>query len=91
MTPPNLSPEAWATIGVIVALVVGGMIGKVWRPVRKTVAAVDVLAGRPARYPGDPEERPGLAERLDRVDDSIEELRTGLAELRKDIETECPE
>lgn len=52
---------------------------------RKAVDAVDVLSGRPARYLGDPEERPGLAERLDRIDASIAELRGGLNEARKEI------
>lgn len=28
----------------------------------------DAVIGRPARYPGDPEEQPGLIERLDRID-----------------------
>lgn len=91
---PTLSPETWTTITVIAALVFGGTIGRVWRPMRKAVDAIDALAGKPARYPGDPSERPGIAERLDRIDASISELRSGLAEVSKEvqsIETGCSE
>ncbi len=89
---PELDAEAWTGIGIAIALIFGGMLGKVWRPLRKTVAAVDVLAGRPERYPGDPEAKPGLAERLDTLDDSIAEIRSDLNEVRKDVqEMGCPD
>lgn len=83
---PNISPELWTAIGIITALLFSGVIGRVWKPMRKAVVAVDVLSGRPARYPGDPEERPGLAERLDRIDASISELRTGMSELDSKVD-----
>jgi hypothetical protein len=82
---PDLSPETWAVVGIVFTLLFSGVIGRVWKPMRKTVNAVDVLTGRPARYPGDPEERPGLPERLDRIDASISELRTGLSEVRTEV------
>lgn len=82
---PSLSPELWTAVGIISLLLFSGVIGRVWKPMRKAVDAVDVLSGRPARYPGDPEERPGLAERLDRIDASISELRTGLSEVRTEV------
>lgn len=86
VTVPNLSPEVWAVIAICATLLGSGIVGRVWRPMRKTVDAIDVLAGRPARYPGDPEERPGLAERLDRIDASIAELRHGLHTVRTEVQ-----
>lgn len=82
----SLSPELWTALGIITVLLFSGVIGKVWKPMRNTVTAVDVLTGRPARYPGDPEERPGLAERLDRIDASISELRTGMSEVNAKVD-----
>ncbi|MBR0403948.1 MAG: hypothetical protein IJI68_01925 [Eggerthellaceae bacterium] len=82
---PEISPEWWTAIGILVTLLFSGIVGKVWKPMRKTVNAVDVLTGRPPRYPGDPEERPGLVERLDRIDTSIAELRNGLNEVRTEV------
>lgn len=83
---PNINPELWAALGIITALLFSGAIGRVWKPMRKTINAVDVLTGRPARYPGDPEERPGLVERLDRIDASISELRTGMSEVNTKVD-----
>lgn len=82
----NISPEVWAGIGIVVGLLFTGVIGKMWRPMRKVVDVVDVISGRPARYPGDPEERPGLAERFDRIDASISELRTGMSEVTTKVD-----
>lgn len=56
-------------------------VPRLWRPVRRWVAAVDVLAGRPERYPGDPEARPGLVERLDRLDGRLDRMDQRLARL----------
>lgn len=50
--------------------------------------------GRPARYPGDPEERPGLVERLDRIEASVSDARLELAEVKQkvnELETGCEE
>jgi hypothetical protein len=89
---PEWSPEVWTGIGLVLALIFGGMLGKVWRPLRKTVAAVDVLAGRPERYPGDPEAKPGLAERLDTLDESVTEIRSDLNKLREEVQDMgCPD
>lgn len=82
---PNFSPEVWTAVGIIAGLLLTGIVGRVWRPMRRAVVVVDVISGRPARYPGDPEERPGLAERFDRIDASISELRTGLTEVRAEV------
>lgn len=38
-----------------------------WRRLRRVVALVDVLTGRPERYHGDPEARPSLVEQLDDI------------------------
>ena len=91
---PNISPELWAAFGILGGLLLTGVIGRVWRPMRKAVDVVDVISGRPARYPGDPEERPGLIERFDRIDASIAELRSGMAQVNEKvdkIEGGCPE
>lgn len=83
---PSLSPEIWSAVGIAAGLLLTGIIGKVWKPMRKAVGMVDVISGRPARYPGDPEERPGLAERFDRIDASIAELRTGMSEVKTKVD-----
>ncbi len=96
----ELSQEIWAAVGIVAALLLGGIVGKVWGPMRKTIAAIDVVAGRPARYPGDEEEKPGLAERLDRIDTAIRGIKTDVKAMRSEVddvkshvqnlETECP-
>jgi hypothetical protein len=97
---PELSPEVWTAAGIIGAALLSGIVGKVWRPLRQTIAAIDVVAGRPERYPGDGEKRPGLAERLDNIDKAIEGVKTSVKEMRSEVdtvkshvqnlETECP-
>jgi hypothetical protein len=82
---PNLSPELWTTVSIIAGLLLTGIVGRVWSPLRKTVAAIDVVAGRPARYPGDSEERPGLAERLDRIDSTIGGMSEQINEVRAEV------
>lgn len=84
--------------GVIVVAVVAP---KMWTPARRLVALIDTLAGRPARYPGDPEARPGLAERLDVIErhvgngsstplrQVVDELRDDLADLRRCVGLDC--
>ncbi len=42
---PQFSQEVWTAIGIISALLLGGIVGKVWRPLRQIIAAVDVVAG----------------------------------------------
>jgi hypothetical protein len=83
---PTLSPEVWTAIGIIAALVLGGMVGKVWGPMRKTVSAIDVVAGRPERYPGDEEARPGLVERLDRLDAAIRGVKVDVTLVRSELD-----
>lgn len=75
-------------IGVLIVVVT--VVPKVWRPLRRFVAVVDALAGRPPRYPGDPEARPGIIQRLDRIewhvgDGSPESLRDVVEGLRTDV------
>jgi hypothetical protein len=83
---PTLSPEVWTAIGIIGALILGGMVGKVWGPMRKTVSAIDVVAGRPERYPGDEEARPGLVERLDRLDAAIRGVKVDVVGIRSELD-----
>jgi hypothetical protein len=97
---PELSPEVWTATGIIGAMLLTGTVGKVWRPLRRTVAAIDVVAGRPERYHGDAEARPGLAERLDNIDNAIRGIETKVTAMRSEVddvkshvtnlETECP-
>ncbi len=83
---PTLTPEVWAAIGIIAALILGGMVGKVWGPMRKTVSAIDVVAGRPERYPGDEEARPGLVERLDRIDSALQGVKVDVVSIRSEVD-----
>lgn len=83
---PSFSAEVWAAVGIIAGLLLTGIVGKAWGPLRRAVVVVDVISGRPARYPGDPEGRPGLAERFDRVDASIAELRAGMSEVQSKVD-----
>lgn len=83
---PTLSPEVWTAIWIIGALILGGMVGKVWGPMRKTVSAIDVVAGRPERYPGDEEARPGLVERLDRLDAAIRGVKVDVVGIRSELD-----
>lgn len=80
-----MGTEAWTAVAIVGGLLLSGLIGRIWRPVRKTVAAIDVIAGRPERYPGDEEARPGLAERFDRVDSSIKVIRTDLDAVKRHV------
>ena len=73
-------------VAVLVGVVAGAAaLPKVWRPVRRLVTLVDTLAGRPPRYPGDREARPGLAERLDRIESRQEQVVAELAGLREQM------
>lgn len=82
----QLGQEGWVAIGVAVALLLSGVVGKVWKPLRQAVAAIDVIAGRPERYPGDDEATPNLAQRLDRIDDAITDVTTDMAAMRLEID-----
>lgn len=84
---PTITPEVWTAIGIVGALLVGGMIGKVWKPMRKTISAIDVVAGRPERYPGDEEARPGLVERLDRLDAAIRGVKVDVVSIRSELDS----
>lgn len=83
---PNFSPEVWTTICVVVTALLTGIVGKVWRPLRQIIAAVDVVAGRPERYPGDEEAKPGLAKRLDDQDRSLRLVNEKLNTLKSEVD-----
>lgn len=97
---PEFSQEVWTAIGIVSAVLLGGIVGKVWRPLRQIIAAVDVVAGRPARYPGDEEEKPGLAKRLDDLDRAVRGINSNVTAMRSELddvkthvqnlEGECP-
>lgn len=94
---PQFSPEVWTTLGIVVTALLTGIVGKVWRPLRQIIAAVDVVAGRPERYEGDEEAKPGLAKRLDDIDKAIKKtdanvtaMRSELDNVKQTLETECP-
>jgi len=53
---------------------------------RKTISAIDVVAGRPERYPGDEEARPGLVERLDRLDAAIRGVKVDVVGIRSELD-----
>ena len=53
---------------------------------RKTISAIDVVAGRPERYPGDEEARPGLVERLDRLDVAIRGVKVDVVSIRSELD-----
>lgn len=84
---PQFSPEVWTTIGIVATALLTGIVGKVWRPVRQFIAAVDVVAGRPERYEGDEEAKPGLAERLDNLDKAVREVRTEVSATRTEVDS----
>lgn len=82
----QLGQEGWAVIGIAVALLFGGVVGKVWKPFRQMVAAIDVIAGRPPRYPGDIEATPNLAERLDRIDGALSRVTADVSMVRIELD-----
>jgi hypothetical protein len=81
-----MTPEVWTALGIVAALILGGMVGRVWKPMRKTISAIDVVAGRPERYPGDEEARPGLVERLDRLDAAIRGVKVDVLGIRSEMD-----
>jgi hypothetical protein len=83
---PAITPEVWTALGIVAALILGGMVGRVWKPMRKTISAIDVVAGRPERYPGDEEARPGLVERLDRLDAAIRGVKVDVVGIRSELD-----
>ncbi len=83
---PQFSQEVWTAIGIISALLLGGIVGKVWRPLRQIIAAVDVVAGRPERYEGDEEAKPGLAKRLDDIDRAIRNTNSNVTAMRSELD-----
>ena len=84
---PQFSPEVWTALGIVGTALLTGIVGKVWRPLRQFVAAVDVVAGRPERYEGDEEAKPGLAKRLDDIDKAVREVRTEVAATRTEVDS----
>lgn len=86
MNVPQFSPEVWATLGIVATALLTGIVGKVWRPLRQIIAAVDVVAGRPERYEGDEEAKPGLAERLDNLDKAIRKTDANVTAMRSELD-----
>lgn len=82
----SVTPEVWATLAIIAALILGGIFGRVWKPLRKTISAIDVVAGRPERYPGDEEAKPGLVERLDRIDTALRGVKVDVVGIRSELD-----
>ena len=83
---PEISQETWTAIGIAGALIFGGMVGKVWRPMRQIIAAVDVVAGRPERYEGDEEAQPGLMKRLDNLDKAVRKTDANVTAMRSELD-----
>lgn len=83
---PEFSQETWTAIGIAASLILGGIVGKVWRPLRQIIAAVDVVAGRPERYEGDEEAKPGLAKRLDDIDKAIRKTDANVTAMRSELD-----
>ena len=83
---PDFSQETWTAIGIVSTLLLGGIVGKVWRPLRQIIAAVDVVAGRPERYEGDEEAKPGLAKRLDDIDKAIKGVSTKVTAMQTEVD-----
>lgn len=50
------------------ALASGTLIAARWGRFRRVLGVMEALTGRPERYPGDPEARPSLPQRLDTFD-----------------------
>lgn len=67
MSAEDVADAARWLAGGGAVLVTGLLFPKVWRSVRRLVSVFDVVIGRPERYPGDPEARPGLVETVDQV------------------------
>lgn len=83
---PDFNQETWTAIGIVASLLLGGIVGKVWRPLRQIIAAVDVVAGRPERYEGDEEAKPGLAKRLDDIDKAIKGVSTKVTAMQTEVD-----
>lgn len=83
---PAIPQEIWIALGILASLLLGGMVGKVWRPLRQTIAAIDVVAGRPERYPGDEEAKPGLAKRLDDIDKALRATNQNVTAMRAELD-----
>lgn len=49
-------------------------VPKAWRGTRRLVAVLDVITGRPPRYDGDQEAKPGLVQRFDQIDDRFDHV-----------------
>ena len=84
---PTTSQELWTAAIIVGGLLLSGIVGRVWRPMRKHIAAIDVLTGRPERYPGDEEAKPGLAERLDSIDKAIRGVNGKVTSLQGEVDT----
>ncbi len=56
-----------------------------YRASRAVHRLVDLVAGRPERWPGDPEARPGVAQRLETIDAAIADVRSEVAAIDAEL------
>jgi len=86
MTSITANPAAMWTLGVAGALVaLYTFIQRIWRPMRRFVAMMDVILGRPPRYESDPEARPGIVQRLDDIDRNVCRLDKRVSRVEQHI------
>ena len=73
--------------GGLLGVVVAGwkLVPRLWHRLRRPLAVIDVIVGRPPRYPGDREAKPGLVERLDRIEARQDETRQAVAAVREEV------
>lgn len=77
--------ELWGFGAIALGLIISTGIGLAWPRVRRVIAAIDVIVGRPPRYPDDPEQRPGLAQRLDTLDSNVNRLGTRVERIERHV------
>lgn len=71
-----------ASVAVTGALIGGALfVGRMWKPFRGFVAFVDILKGRPPRYKGDPEARPGLIQHIDETNRKLTCISESLSQV----------
>lgn len=82
-----LDAELTITIGAVGtgAVVLSMGLRRVIHVARKWVDMYDVILGRPERYPNDPESKPGLIERLDKLDNRTSQLDNRMEKLERCI------
>lgn len=75
----------WTVMAIGALAVLYTVIQRMWKPMRRFVAMMDVVLGRPPRYDGDPEARPGLVQRLDGIDGSICRLDRRVTRIERHV------